>query len=303
MTSRRLKHAVTRLSIVLIRPWATWAIFVSSKVAAKEDAAFVRTLDILDVLPPGLYEMIVTPKTPGEPCAELVTGEFLARFEPRALDDIRALGRNSEEDDLAFATVKRLSEINLSLYRIFVQPYMQLAVNRQVAQLIRRLNPLRLSYRIFADDNPAMAPVAALAEYLRRARRRPVTQYNPLWLIQETYSNLVERTFKFWSDVRDTIGEAWFFAVYGSRILHAMLGTAAGAGTVRQLPPITPADEAAYKAARDQARAKLREGGVEEGIVRSLLFVLQAEGQFDERVAAAFRELHMRRSHLSREEL
>ncbi len=48
------------------------AIFVSSKVAAKEDAAFIRTRDMLDVLPPSLYELIVTPKTPGEPCAELV---------------------------------------------------------------------------------------------------------------------------------------------------------------------------------------------------------------------------------------
>ncbi len=55
-------------------------IFVSSKIAAKEDAAFVRTLDMLDVLPPGLYELVLTPKKPGEPCAELVTGEFLARL-------------------------------------------------------------------------------------------------------------------------------------------------------------------------------------------------------------------------------
>lgn len=42
---------------------------------------------------------------------------------------------------------------------------------------------------------------------------------------------------------------------------------------------------------------------MEEGIVRALLYVLQAEGRFDERVAAAFRELHMRRSHLTRLEL
>ncbi len=275
------------------------AIFVSSKVAAKEDAAFVRTLDMLDVLPPGLYEMIVTPKRPGEPCAELVTGEFLARFEPRTLDDIRALGRNSEEDDRAFATVKRLSEINLHLYRTYVQPFVRLVVNAPAAQLIRRLNPLRLSYTIFADDNPAMAPVAELAEQAR-AQRQPVTQNNPLWLMQEAASKLIERTIDVWRETRDSLGEAWFFAVYGSPFVQSMLGTADSADAVRQLPPITPADTAAYEAARFHALEKVREGGVEEAIVRALLYVLQGEGRFDERVAAAFRELHMRRTYLTR---
>jgi hypothetical protein len=276
------------------------AIFVSSKVAAKEDAAFIRTLDMLDVLPPGLYELIVTPKTPGEPCAELIEGEFLARFEPRTLEDIRALGRNSEEDDRAFATVKRLSELNLSLYRTFAQPLVRLVVNKPVAQLMRELNPLRLSYTIFADDNPAMAPVAGLAEQVR-TRRQPVAQNNPLWQMQETVSTLIEQALDAWRDIRDSTAEAWFFTFFGSPLTQGMLGT--GSDAVRQLPAITQTDAAAYEAARAQARTKLKEGGVEEAIVRALLFVLQGEGQFDERVAAAFRELHMRRVHLSHERL
>lgn len=278
------------------------AIFVSSKVAAKEDAAFIRTLDMLDVLPPGLYELVVTPKKPGEPCAELVTGKFLARFEPRTLEDIRALGRNSVEDDRAFATVKRLSELNLSLYRTFVQPFVRLNVNKPLAQMARRLNPLRLSYTIFADENPAMVPVAELAKQAR-ARRHPVAKNNPFWLMQETFSDLIEQTLNVWRDVRDSTGEAWFFAIFGSPWVQAMLGVANGDGTVRQLPPSSPADTVAFEAARAQARAKMRDGGVEEAIVRALIFVLQAEGRFDERVAAAFRELHMQRSHLTHEHL
>ncbi len=276
------------------------AIFVSAKVAAKEDAAFIRTLDMLDVLPPGLYELMVTPKTPGEPCAELVVGDFLARFEPRTLEDIRSLGRNSEEDDRAFATVRRLSELNLSLYRTFMQPFVRLIVNKPMAEMVRQLNPLRLSYTMFADDNPAMAPVAELAKQVR-AHRQPVAPDNPLWLMQETVSKVIEQTLDVWRDMRDITAEAWFFAVFGSPLVQGVLGTDAGA--VRQLPAITPADLAAYEAARAQARAKVREGGLEEAIVRALLFVLQGEGRFDERVAAAFRELYMRRIHLTHENL
>lgn len=278
------------------------AIFVSSKVAAKEDAAFVRTLDIIDVLPPGLYEMIVTPKSPGEPCAELITGDFLARFEPRTLDDIRLLGRNSEEDDRVFATVARISKLNLSLYRAFLQPFVRLITNEPVAETLRRLNPLRLSYTIFADDNLAMTPVAKLADYAR-GERRPVAPDNPLWLMQEAAGRQIEVALDNWRNLRDRIVEAWFFAIYGSPIVQGLLGISAEAGPVRRLPTITSAEEAAFAASLSQAQSKVRKGGIEEATVRALLFVLEGERRFDERVAAAFRELHLRHSHLTREEL
>ena len=51
------------------------------------------------------------------------------RFEARTLDDIRALGGNSEEDERRFATVARISEINLGLYRTFMQPWIRLLAN------------------------------------------------------------------------------------------------------------------------------------------------------------------------------
>ncbi len=129
-----------------------------------------------------------------------------------------------------------------------------------------------------------------------------MAQDNSLWLMQEAAAKLIERTIDIWRQTHN-LCEAWFFAVYGSPFVQCILGTAESAGAVRHLPPITPADVAAYQAVRSRARAKLREGGVEEAIVRALLFVLQGEGRFDERVAAAFRELHMRRGRLTRENL
>ncbi len=132
------------------------AIFVSAKVGAKEDEEFVQLIDVIDCLPPGLFEMVITPRPANVPAAGFVTGDWIARFEARSLDDVRALGRNSPEDDRAFAAVARLSELNLSLYRALFQPFVRTLANQPMADLARAMNPLRLSYTIFADSNPWM---------------------------------------------------------------------------------------------------------------------------------------------------
>ena len=47
------------------------------------------------------------------------------RCEARTLDDIRAMGGNSPEDERRFATAKRVSEINLAAYQKFLQPWIK----------------------------------------------------------------------------------------------------------------------------------------------------------------------------------
>ena len=54
-----------------------------------------------------------------------VVGDYVVRFEHRTLDAIRALGANDLEDERSFAAVARLSEINLGLYRTFLQPWVR----------------------------------------------------------------------------------------------------------------------------------------------------------------------------------
>jgi len=273
------------------------AIFVSAKVAAKEDTAFVRTIDMLESLPPGLYEMIVTPKIADEPGANLVDGGFITRFEPRTLDDIRAFGRNSVEDDRAFETVARLSEMNLSAYRTFLQPFVRSMVSEPMAEMLRRLHPLRLSYSVFADDNPAMSPVKKLAEQVH-AGRKPVAQDNPFMLMQEAVSEQIVKVLDFYRVFRDSMSEAVFFAFYSSPIVQGLLGTNAADGEPRKMPGLTPANEAAFASARAEALSKMEVGGMEEATVRALLFVLRGERRFDERVAAAFRRLSELKAHL-----
>ncbi len=98
------------------------AIFVGTKVAAKEHSQFIEYMDLIDGMPPGLYEIVITDKNDGEAGAELLAGDFNVRIEERSIDDVRALGCNSIEDEREFATVARLSELNNAWYTTFVRP-------------------------------------------------------------------------------------------------------------------------------------------------------------------------------------
>src|SRR6202012_609343 len=89
-------------------------IFVSGGVARKEHSEFSSNIDLIDVLPPGLYEATFEAKADDTVGSDLASGKGSRRGELRTLDDIRALGGNSPEDERRFATANRVSEINLA---------------------------------------------------------------------------------------------------------------------------------------------------------------------------------------------
>src|SRR5262249_50613245 len=160
-------------------------IFVSGGVAKKEHDEFASNIDLIDALPPGLYEAVITPKDPGDTGADLISGNYLLRFEMRDLDDIRSFGGNDMEDERRFATVARISEINLGLYRMFLQPWVRSVGGKGVAESLRRLHPLRLQFELFSDANPFMRPLAAALAEAVRGNRQPVATDNLLLQTQE----------------------------------------------------------------------------------------------------------------------
>src|SRR5262249_36511115 len=143
-------------------------IFVSAGVARKEHGEFSSNIDLIDTLPPGLYEAVFENKTPDTAGADLVSGNWVMRCEARTLDDIRALGGNDAADERRFATAARVSEANLALYRTFVQPWVRAFVGPQAAEWMHQMHPLRLQYEVFSDKNPMMATVAKMAEQVRQ---------------------------------------------------------------------------------------------------------------------------------------
>jgi Protein of unknown function (DUF3141)/AI-2E family transporter len=135
-------------------------IFVSGGVAKKEHGEFSSNIDLIDTLPPGLYEAVFEARAEDTANPNLMTGNWVMRCEARTLDDIRALGGNDAADERRFATAARVSEINLALYRTFAHPMVRGMVGTPLAEWMQQMHPLRLQYELFSDANPMMAPVA-----------------------------------------------------------------------------------------------------------------------------------------------
>jgi hypothetical protein len=273
------------------------AIFVSAKVGAKEDEEFVQLMDVIDCLPPGLYEMVISPRPANEPAAGFVTGDWISRFEARSLDDIRALGRNSPEDDRAFAAVARLSELNLSIYRTFMQPLVRALANQPAADLTQALNPLRLSYTMFADRNPWMTGVQNLAAGVT-ASRKPAAADNPFLAVQTQVSDQIIAALDAYRVARDHMVEKTFFAIYGSPFVQALLGINEDS-IVRPAPDTSPEKLAARQAQMDAYVAKLQTGGFDEALTRAVLYVVEADRMVDERCALALNVARQNVMHLS----
>ena len=267
-------------------------IFVSGGVAKKEHQEFASNIDLIDVLPPGLYEAVLTPAGSAASSPDRVVGDWIARFEPRTLNDVRTIVRPDPENERRFAAVRRVSEINLGLYRTLFQPFVQAAINQQGADWLRKLNHAELPYEVFSLRNPLMQQVAQLAEQVR-AQRQPVALDNPLLQWQQAMSQAIIAALDGYRDLRDASIERIFLSVYGSPVLQAMLGLAGTTEPPRKSPGIEPARAALIKQRIGELKARLAEGGPREAAIRALVYIGMGGEGVDER---AFNELRQIRA-------
>jgi len=214
----------------------------------------------------------------------------VVRFEVRTLDDIRALGCNDLEDEREFAAVARLSEVNLGLYRTFLQPWVRAPATAGSAELLRRLSPARLQFELFSDQNPFMQPVAAMADWVR-AHRRPAAADNPLLAGQEFVSRQIEAGLDAYRDGRDRLQEAIFHATYGSPLVQALLGLRASDAPPRPRPGREPEELAFVEGRIEELRADMAKGGLREAVLRALLYIGLPAKAVDERSVAVIRQI------------
>jgi pimeloyl-ACP methyl ester carboxylesterase len=264
-------------------------IFVSGGVAKKEHAEFSSNIDLIDVLPPGLYEATFEAKGEETTSSDLVVGQWVMRCEARTLDDIRAMGGNSPEDERRFAAAKRVSELNLASYQKFAQPWIKKLVTPQMAETMRHLHPLRLQYEALSSQNPWMTAVKSAADAIED-NRKPVAKDNPFLAFQEQVSKQIVHALDSWRDAQEALSETIFLNLYGSPAVQAALGIDPKSELSRRREM-----SAEHRAMLDKRVAQLKsgigEGGLREAAIRSLLYIGSARGMVDERSIEALRQI------------
>ena len=266
------------------------AIFVGTKVAAKEHSEFINYMDLIDAMPPGLWEIVITDKTESEPGGELLEGDFNVRIEERDIEDIRALGCNSVADEREFEAVNRVSQVNNSFYETFIQPWLKFMVTPQFASAVHAMQPLRLSYAMFSDKNPAMGVVPGEADKARAQRTNPAKD-NPFLKMQEQFSQWMTQSLEAFGEARDQMQEAIFHAVYGSPALQAFLGQGHSNGRVRQKPGTSPAQRAELDAIIKELRRTKDQGGPVEAAVRAQVYITMGQKSVDARSFEVLRHI------------
>src|SRR6185369_746808 len=167
-------------------------LFVSGGVARRETSELASALDLIEALPPGLYEAIIQDTHPDMPGAQYLEGRYLIQFAPRTIEDILALD-DGRADERAFEVVERVSRINQGLYDQFVSPLVKAMSNDATAWMLRWMNPVRMEHAFFSDLNPWTAWIKPLAEAIR-ADRRPVSQDNPFLELERKASEAIVQT-------------------------------------------------------------------------------------------------------------
>lgn len=258
-------------------------IFVSGSVGRKEHREFASNIELIDLLPAGIYEAVVEDRPAEATATDLIDGDYLMSIRRRGVEDVRAIVKPDLASERRFAAAARVSEINLALYRNFLQPWVRALSTPESARWLQVLNPLRVNYELWSSRN-TLAPLVADAAERVRAGRTPVGTDNPLLRAQTGLSEAIEQGLDRYRDQRDRIYAVAFDALYGSPAMQAL----AGQGAADTAPPRAhPGDSPEHRALVAETLAGLHHditrGGLVEAAIRAQFFVLGLRGEADER--------------------
>ena len=241
-------------------------IFVSAGVSRKEHREIIASIDLMEYLSPGLYEMVITDDDDN--------GIRQVRFETREMADILAMD-DGDDDQVAFGPAEAISSYNDRVYRRLVRPWVKAAVNEATAETLRQLHPLRTSRYGFSDLNPWMAPVDRLADEVKK-QRRPVLPDNPFLAMEKFFSDTVSKSLDLFRDCRDRAIESWFYAIFENPWMR-MIST----GEATDGAAVTSGCRAGRLAAIDT-------GGFADAVVRIMVALAHAGAGTRRRSLAAY---------------
>lgn len=206
-TTRALKKARQRIVYLINPDVGHLGIFVSAEVASREHQAIFDSLDTIERLEPGLYEMKVLHPNAGNPGCR--SPKYSVRFEPRGVEDIRT-GRQNE----AFARARLVSELNAAAYEAFAGPWVRAWANPLSALVQKWLHPMRTSRYAFSGTlNPLLLALPALVTAMPKLPRGTAAD-NPWMQLEAATSRCVALALQEVGRSRDAACERLFSALY-----------------------------------------------------------------------------------------
>lgn len=231
-------------------------IFVSGKVAKKEHAQIVSVLKSIELLPPGLYGMVIHERESGNGI------DYDVEFQEHTLEEIAGrLNRFQRVDEKPFEAVAALSDFNQRAYELFAQPLVQAMSSEMSARLLREFHPLRVQNWAFSDMNPWLAWLGPTAEAVR-ANRQALGADAPLREHEQVGAEMVSATLDAYRAVRDAMTEATFFGLYANMFSFYSRGETPAHADTRAVT--TPGELPEVK----DALASVKRGGYTEALAR-----------------------------------
>ncbi|NTU79702.1 MAG: DUF3141 domain-containing protein, partial [Chloroflexales bacterium] len=252
-------------------------IFVSGKVAKKEHTAIIGTLEFIDRLQPGLYEMLIEDPAEASYDDPRLEGNYQIRFIERSLKDIKGLDDTRAEEGY-FETFAQVSELTTGWYKAAIQPLVRSLTTEQGAALRRELLFSRAQHYVLSDRNPLMQSVGPLAEQVRE-NRRPVSRDNPYLTMERELSKGIVTWLDAFREVRDRSLESWFKTVYGPFGLGALFPPTGA----QRIVPVESEAQRRFAQRAEQLVAKLGQGGFAAGLARILLLLSSSDRDVEPR--------------------
>ena len=255
-------------------------IFVGSKAAKKEHMQIMKSIDFIEALAPGLYEMIIVDKGGKE-----VVSDYDVRFEKRDFEDLLALGEDNEtmnEEEADFSRVAAVSEMNDRMYNTLISPWVKMFSTETSAEIAKQLHPLRVKKYIFSDTiNPFMSIFKMLSPVVKK-ERSPVSPDNPFSVLEKNVSDNIVAVLDTYQRIRDHHEETLFFAIYENPLMKLLFPE-----TVREQKPDKAQgqenreEEIQIQKNRQHGYDAMEKGGYEEGLIRIVMALEDSDHVID----------------------
>ncbi len=253
-------------------------IFVSSSVGRREHQEFAAHIDLIDLIPPGIYQVAVQDNpnaAPGE------TASYHTTIRPSSVREVRDIVQPDPQSERRFLAAARVSEINLALYRSFVQPWVRAYSTPETAAMLQNLHPLRVGYERWSSQHPLAGLVQSVAQYVRE-HRQPASPDNPFLALQQAWSDMIANNLDCYRDLRDQGYARMFDTIFGSPWAQALAGRAVNDDSpARPRPGDSPEHKAFVQSQIEHLRDEIDQGGPLEAGIRALLYTMRRRGHTD----------------------